>query len=454
MSSVAEHRLDIKTYGDVLELDTRPVPETLRVRAPCADDTSPISVDRYISRDIHELEKQLLWPKTWQWACREEHIPNIGDTYTYDINDISILVVRTQHGIKAFYNACLHQGRQLRETGGPATELRCPYHGFCWSLEGKLKSITLPKEFPHLLEGRGDKLALKELRVGVWAGFVFVNMDHDGESFEKFLGTLPAHLQRSRLGERYIRGHVVKLLRCNWKVAQEAFMDHFHLFATHPQQVDIVDVVATQNDEFHNFSRSIGITGVPSPNVRNPPSETEMYRMLNRYRGKPDTTGVTSIPPGRSAREFAAERLRGDLRPVLAGYADELCDSEVLDQFIYTVFPNFHPWGGVYQLCYRFRPWHDNHEECIFEVFLLAPFTGDRPAPAEPFHLGFDDEFYKATILGHFARIMDQDLFNMEKVQRGLHTLAWQGLDTHLAIHAQDKIRHFHRWYNDLLGLK
>jgi hypothetical protein len=49
---------------------------------------------------------------------------------------------------------------------------------------------------------------------------------------------------------------------------------------------------------------------------------------------------------------------------------------------------------------------------------------------------------------------MDQDLFNMEKVQRGLHTLAWQGLDTHLAIHAQDKIRHFHRWYNDLLGLK
>ena len=60
MSSVAEHRLDIKTYSDVLELDTRPVPETLRVRSPSADDTSPISVDRYISRDIHELEKQLL----------------------------------------------------------------------------------------------------------------------------------------------------------------------------------------------------------------------------------------------------------------------------------------------------------------------------------------------------------------------------------------------------------
>ena len=53
--------------------------------------------------------------KVWQMACREEDIPEVGDTLVYEICDLSILVVRpAPDEIKAFYNACLHRGRQLQ----------------------------------------------------------------------------------------------------------------------------------------------------------------------------------------------------------------------------------------------------------------------------------------------------------------------------------------------------
>jgi len=78
-------------------------------------------------------------------ACREEDIPDVGDTLVYDICDLSILVVRSgPDTIRAFYNACLHRGRQLKEADGNNTELRCAFHGYCWNLDGSLKQIVKP----------------------------------------------------------------------------------------------------------------------------------------------------------------------------------------------------------------------------------------------------------------------------------------------------------------------
>lgn len=92
-----------------------------------------------------------MWKRVWQMACREEDIPEVGDTLVYEICDISLLVVRTSESeIKTYYNACLHRGRQLREFDGNAQELRCPFHGFCWNLDGSLKQVPCEWDFPTL----------------------------------------------------------------------------------------------------------------------------------------------------------------------------------------------------------------------------------------------------------------------------------------------------------------
>ena len=76
---------------------------------------------QYTSREFFDLEVEKIWKRAWQMACHEDDMPNVGDYVPYDIAGMSFLVVRTgQDEFKAYYNACLHRGRKLRENRGGA----------------------------------------------------------------------------------------------------------------------------------------------------------------------------------------------------------------------------------------------------------------------------------------------------------------------------------------------
>ena len=88
----------------------------------------------YHSNELFELEKEHVWRQVWQMACREEHVPVVGDTYVYDICDMSFVIVRSdENTIRAFWYVCNHRGRQLVSQPGRMKVLRCPFHGFSWN---------------------------------------------------------------------------------------------------------------------------------------------------------------------------------------------------------------------------------------------------------------------------------------------------------------------------------
>ena len=87
----------------------------------------------------------------WQFACREEHIPRVGDHTVYEIAGRSYVIMRSAADtIKAFPNACLHRGRQLKQYDGNCSEIRCPFHGFAWNLDGTLKDVPAHWDLPHV----------------------------------------------------------------------------------------------------------------------------------------------------------------------------------------------------------------------------------------------------------------------------------------------------------------
>jgi nitrite reductase/ring-hydroxylating ferredoxin subunit len=223
------------SYQELLDTDSRPenVPVVLRWQRNEHLGSADIPRARYVSREFHDVEKEKVWKKAWQMACREEDIPDVGDTLVYDICDLSLLVVRVDATtIKAYYNACLHRGRQLKECAGNNTELRCAFHGYCWNLDGSLEQIPCEWDCPQV---EPAEWAPPEVGVGTWGGFVFVNLDPDGESLAWFLGELPEHFAKWPLEERYKAAHVAKVFPANWKVVQEAFMEAFHVVATHAE---------------------------------------------------------------------------------------------------------------------------------------------------------------------------------------------------------------------------
>ncbi len=439
------------SYQDLLDTDTKPVPDSMRRDQPGYFGDADVPVGRYLDREFHDLEKERLWSRVWQMACREEVLTEVGDTEVYDICDTSILLVRAEpgpDGIKAYINACLHRGRALRDGPGRVPELQCSFHGFCWSLNGKLKRVPSAWDFPQV---KPADFSLPEVRVGTWGGFVFVNPDPDCEPLEDFLGELPSFFTRWPLDVRYTRVHVSKVLRVNWKVAQEAFMESFHVITTHPQLLAGFGDANSQYDIFGNVSRAISARGVPSPYLSWDPSEQQ--RLNSQIDQRLDDPPMLEVPEGSTARKTLAEAARRSLGATLGDGVEELTDAELVDSYYLTVFPNMHPWGGYNQITYRFRPNGDDHRSCIMEVFLLSPFEGERPPPAPEIRLSVDEAWVTAVEqLGSLARVFDQDEFNLEAVQKGLRTIRKRGVS--FGVYQESKIRHFHHLLEEWLDLE
>lgn len=414
-------RLDVGdrrvTYQDVLALDSKTVPKHLLRPSPGEYDFHEATIDRYVSREYHEVEKKQLWNRVWQFACREEHLPEVGDHIVYEIAGASYIVIRSAPDtIRAYPNSCLHRGRQLKDFAGRCSEIRCPFHGITWNLDGELKRIPAPWEFEHVA---AQDFSLPQCKVGTWAGFVFINPDPDAESLESYLGELVEQFSLWYGHERYVEAHVSKVIRANWKVAQEAFMECWHAPATHPQTVPYAAFGACQVDVYENFARFITPSEVVGPMMPGDPSTEEMLRSTMDIRVDEDLP--VRPEDGETARDYIVRTTREKWRGLIGEQVEQWSDAELVDNFTYTVFPNLMPWGGVHKIVYRFRPNGDDHRSCIMEVIMLAPVVGERPAPAAEIALDADTPFSSAP-LGILGNVLDQDCGNMEKVQQGLES--------------------------------
>jgi phenylpropionate dioxygenase-like ring-hydroxylating dioxygenase large terminal subunit len=418
-----------------LENERQPalLPEAFRKSAPVPDGPEKVPVARYFDRSYHELEVEHIWKKCWQMVCREDDIPDVGDYYLYEIASLQYLVVRTAPGeIKAHVNACLHRGRQLRDCSGKkATEFRCPYHGWQWNLDGSLRVITAEWDFPGV---RAEVCQLPGAQVAVWGGFVFINPDPHAESFEDYAGPqMLAHYAKIKLHTRYKQADVTKVIRANWKVVQEAFLEGYHSLATHPQLLLYGSECADLRfDNFGNWSRlgHVGMTGAcpHRGTVLSPETALEGYRQ---------------------SADFMRETLRGMIGDEIEQYSD----AELNEQSFNNLFPNTSPWGGWARVVYNFRPNGDNPDEALMRVMFLAPWPEGKPKPppvAQRF-LGADQYWTEAPELAAFAKIFDQDCGNMPQTQRGLKTK--QPPYVWASGYQESIIRAFHRNYAQRLGL-
>jgi phenylpropionate dioxygenase-like ring-hydroxylating dioxygenase large terminal subunit len=274
------------SLSELLDHDSHPVSDVLRdeSRIGLREGNTRIPAWYYTSPEFHALEVEKLWSRVWQLACLEEEIPNVGDYHVYEIADMSFLIVRTAAGIKAYRNACLHRGRRLRESNGSGAKvLRCAFHGWSWRLDGSLKEIPCEWDFPSVTAA---DYALPEARVDTWHGFVFVNPDLDADPLADHLAGLEEHFAAYPFEQRVKVAHVEKIMPVNWKACQEAFMESYHVVATHPTLMDYLGDANTRYDTYANFSRAISPQATESPHLADMPRYERLAdgKQYARYR--------------------------------------------------------------------------------------------------------------------------------------------------------------------------
>ena len=82
-------------YQQLLDEDTHPVREILRAESPLPPGPTKVPAEVYYSRDIHERELEQIWKRSWQLACHEDEVPEVGDYQVYDISRLSFIVVKS-----------------------------------------------------------------------------------------------------------------------------------------------------------------------------------------------------------------------------------------------------------------------------------------------------------------------------------------------------------------------
>ncbi len=429
---------------ELLLRDNSPVPAPLQEESYRFLGDEDIPYSHYTSKQRLRQEFETLWPRVWQWACREEHIPEPGDYYVYDTGHLSALVVRTETGdIKAFHNACMHRGTQLKQPGscGFAENLRCPFHGWIYSLDGTLTELPEAWDFPHV---SARTHSLRELRVDCWAGFVFVNFDADAEPLDTHLGVLKRHFEHLGIEARYVETHVQKRLPCNWKAAAEAFLEAYHVRETHAGGVPGTEVT-TQYDVFGDtVTRFIHTIGSPNPRVDPPQTEQALFdRLWRREDGQQETPRV---PEGMTARDFYAEHLKRSLGETYGQDFSHYPTCMTLDSIEYFLFPNafFFP-GLSLPMVYRFRPDAEDPDFSTFDLFMLRPIPpgGKAPPAPEPIKLDVEDSYQTAEGLGFLGAVYDQDTGNLAAQTRGFKCSGKPGQT--LGNYQEIRARHLHQ---------
>jgi glycine betaine catabolism A len=409
--------------------------------------TRPDRIDarRYYDAKFYELEREKLWPHVWQMACRLEEIPNPGDFVVYEIFDHSIIVTRVNATtIKAYHNACRHRGVQLaQDRGNLPNGFTCSFHGWQWNLDGVCKMVFTPQLFELDNLDKAD-LRLRECRLETWGGCAFINLDDNApplrESIEPFATMHDAWQVEDLRTEWWLSAR----LPVNWKLAMEAFMEGYHVMATHPQLLPAqgLDGSAFAYRQMPPEVFPMGLYNTVFAKEMSERITPQQFKDMNVYFMKVLSEGMAGMTHAKDVE--VAEALRDiDLPEDVVQMAIEwrrklnqavmeahqkagmdIGDLNAVDakRFATAVnfcFPHYFllpTYGSASS--YRIRPL--GPEECLFELWSLTryPEGAERPPIKTPTPMTFDDP--------RWPPIPQQDFSNLPKQQRGLHAKGFE----------------------------
>jgi phenylpropionate dioxygenase-like ring-hydroxylating dioxygenase large terminal subunit len=433
-------------------------PDSPPPRPPAA---ATLEAGRYTSPAFMRREWEGMWTRTWLLAALEQDVRDPGDFVVFDIGPESILITRTREGkVSAVYNVCQHRGNRLKiEAHGCVKAITCPYHGWSYDLDGRLRAVPDSDRFSQGIDR--DVLSLKPVKVELWAGLVWINMDPDAASLAEFLGPVQARLAPYHFERMWLAKDQTVRLDANWKTAVDNFNEQYHVDFLHPQHASFVDCANAANLLFPGGHRGVEVHGY-GVNPRYPIPQ-ELPALLQGaiaplgldpadFRGR-----VTDL-------RLAVQKRKREVGASLGYDYSDLADDQLSDVWQYDLFPNVIMTIQPEELwIMRPRPHPTDPDKCFFDKWTLrAPVhgriggqdialgTGDKPAanagrpPREVF--GQDE-----VIAGkHTMTItIDQDIHYLPWMQAGMHS---RGFTRAVLNDDESRIQHFHDWLDVYVG--
>jgi phenylpropionate dioxygenase-like ring-hydroxylating dioxygenase large terminal subunit len=425
-----------------------------------AADDGPVRIptERYTSPAFFTRELSMLWPRVWVIACSVDHVGERGDFYELRFGPYSVVIVRGDDGeLRAFQNVCRHRGNALCQgSGSGLTELRCGYHRWAWTLDGRLREVPSRKGFGVL---RNDDFPLLPVQVDTFGRLVFVNLDTSASapSLMEWLEGVPADIAWAKLDEFRCLYMTRTVVPCNWKVVSDGFSETYHVQGLHREMLASINDVEAPQKIWDLQGASYQDYAVPSPRLGRTVDDRTVWdsfvqtqgdRMGPEYSEAAAIQRGGSIPmptlaAGQTMQDLVATKIREHwtTRGVdLSGYSVP----QLLRMSQYNLFPNstFLVNADLYSvLSARPGPAVDEAEFVMF-YFERAP------SPVAPRSRPVDVAVPMER--ANFGFVISADVRVMPGIQVGLRQ---PGLDAIVLSREECRIINMHRHLERFLGL-
>jgi phenylpropionate dioxygenase-like ring-hydroxylating dioxygenase large terminal subunit len=201
----------------------------------------------FVSPEIFADEQNNIFSKQWLLVGHQSQIAKPGNYFLAEVAGESLIIVRDQKSeVRGFYNVCRHRGSRLQEEAcGHSSTIQCPYHAWTYGLDGRLIGA------PHMDDVPGFDKAdypLHAVNLGVWEGFIFVNLEKNPGPLGKWFAPLKGKFSHWNMPILQPAKRIEYDVRANWKLMFENYSECYHCPGVHPQLQKVSPYDSAEND--------------------------------------------------------------------------------------------------------------------------------------------------------------------------------------------------------------
>ena len=196
----------------------------------------------YTDPDFYQLEVEQVFQKCWIPVGRLNQVTKPGDYFTADVAGNPIVVTRDKSGrLCGHHNVCRHKAaivaKEEDETQHRCEYFQCPYHGWEYHLDGRLKKAPMlgPQD-----DFQAADHGLAPIAVDTWGPSVFVDLDghlggkNNPRGLHHDLGNIAKPLEDLGFKDLKFYRRYTYDLNCNWKVFVDNSLDGgYHVAYAH-----------------------------------------------------------------------------------------------------------------------------------------------------------------------------------------------------------------------------
>lgn len=211
-------------------LQTMTSEQCASVRLPI-DEACTLPRQAFLSEQFFDLELDKIFSGHWVALCFAEQVADSGDVLPLEFGKMPVFVAREGETLHVFHNIVPYDGcLAVTEPARGLQEIRTAYHGWCYGLDGKLKTLPYwdgtPRPATDVLAGKpGDLISV---RCHCAMGIVFVDFSGSAPEFTEQFTPLYQSLSDYRIDELKIGRDAQNVLlidqedlKTNWKTHYE-----------------------------------------------------------------------------------------------------------------------------------------------------------------------------------------------------------------------------------------